>query len=200
MVCSLCSACDHNKRTCTFKLKAPIGIDLSLVSSEPTSPAKQTRKCSLCGKCGHNSRTCTFQLEAPIDTVLSPVPHYDDTSSDASITEVTEAITSPAKQTRKCSLCGTCGHNSRTCGVKQSIACQELALTFDAAIANFKPMKRKITCSICSENGHNSRTCLLKCAPCSDQVVRSYCFASMSAEKAVSMARIIECSSIYDEE
>ena len=143
MVCSICFACDHNKRTCAFQLKAPIGIDLSLVPSEPTSPVKQTRKCSLCGKCGHNSRTC---------------------------------------------------------GVKQSIACQELALTFDAAIANFKPMKRKITCSICSENGHNSRTCLLKCAPCSDQVVRSYCFASMSAEKAVSMARIIECSSIYDEE
>jgi hypothetical protein len=110
-----------------------------------------------------------------------------------------EEVTITVKKTRKCSLCGQCGHNKATCGVKQSAACQELAPLFDSAFDNYKPMKRKITCSLCSENGHNSRTCSLKCSPCSDQVARSYCFANLSATKATSMARILECSSIYDE-
>jgi hypothetical protein len=110
-----------------------------------------------------------------------------------------EGVAITVKKTRKCSLCGQCGHNKATCGVKQSAACQELTLLFDSAFDNYKPMKRKITCSLCSENGHNSRTCSLKCSPCSDQVARSYCFANLSATKAASMARILECSSIYDE-
>jgi len=110
-----------------------------------------------------------------------------------------EGVAITVKKTRKCSLCGQCGHNKATCGVKQSAACQELALLFDSAFDNYKPMKRKITCSLCSVNGHNSRTCSLKCSPCSDQVARSYCFANLSATKAASMARILGCFSIYDE-
>ena len=110
-----------------------------------------------------------------------------------------EEVTITVKKTRKCSLCGQCGHNKTTCDVKESVACQELALLFDSAFDNYKPLKRKITCSLCSDNGHNSRTCSLKCSPCSDQVARSYCFANLSATKAASMARLLECSSIYDE-
>ena len=31
MVCSVCFECGHNKRTCPFQLKAPIGVDLSTI-------------------------------------------------------------------------------------------------------------------------------------------------------------------------
>ena len=31
MVCSLCFECGHNKRTCPFQLKAPIGGNLSTI-------------------------------------------------------------------------------------------------------------------------------------------------------------------------
>ena len=31
MVCSVCFECGHNKRTCPFQLKAPIGVDLSKI-------------------------------------------------------------------------------------------------------------------------------------------------------------------------
>ena len=31
MVCSVCFDCGHNKRTCPFQLKAPIGVDLSTI-------------------------------------------------------------------------------------------------------------------------------------------------------------------------
>jgi hypothetical protein len=134
----------------------------------------------------------------------TPAPEEDEEEDGHQTTEnyntpAPEEVAITVKKTRKCSLCGQCGHNKATCGVKQSAACQELAPLFDSAFDNYKPMKRKITCSLCSENGHNSRTCSLKCSPCSDQVARSYCFANLSATKATSMARILECSSIYDE-
>jgi len=54
-------------------------------------------------------------------------------------------------------------------------------------------------CRICGEVGHNSRTCLVKCQPCADQVSRSYCFAGMSAQMAVHMAGVLECTGVYDE-
>ena len=60
------------------------------------------------------------------------------------------------------------------------------------------PVKQK-KCSVCDELGHNSRTCNLKCQPCADQVARSYCFAGFTAEKAVKIAKILECASIYGE-
>ena len=198
MVCSICFACDHNKRTCPFQLKAPIGVDLSIVPHhETTSPVKKTHKthkCSICFSSDHNKRTCEywFWTQSTLITDVDEEEHVEEVKED-------EEVTITVKKTRKCSLCGQCGHNKTTCGVKESVACQELALLFDSAFDNYKPLKRKITCSLCSDNGHNSRTCSLKCSPCSDQVARSYCFANLSATKAASMARILECSSIYDE-
>jgi len=50
---------------------------------------------------------------------------------------------------------------------------------------------------MCGECGHNARTCDMKCQPCSDQTVRSYCFAGFTAEKAVMMTKVLECESIY---
>ena len=207
MVCSICFACDHNKRTCSFQLKAPNGVDLSIVPHhEATSPVKKTHKthkCSICFSSDHNKRTCEYwfwtQSMLITDVEEEDEGHQTTENYGISAPEEDEEVAITVKKTRKCSLCGQCGHNKATCGVKQSAACQELTLLFDSAFDNYKPMKRKITCSLCSENGHNSRTCSLKCSPCSDQVARSYCFANLSATKAASMARILECSSIYDE-
>jgi len=209
MVCSICFACDHNKRTCSFQLKAPIGVDLSIVPHlEDTPPVKNTHKthqCSICFSSDHNKRTCEYWFWTRDTMLYAGVEdeeedgHQTTENYNTPAPEEDEEVAITVKKTRKCSLCGQCGHNKATCGVKQSAACQELTPLFDSAFDNYKPMKRKITCSLCSENGHNSRTCSLKCSPCSDQVARSYCFANLSATKAASMARILECSSIYDE-
>lgn len=76
-------------------------------------------------------------------------------------------------------MCGECGHNMRTCLL-------------------MAPIKQK-KCGICDGLGHNARTCNMKCQPCSDQTVRSYCFAGMTAEMAVKMTKVLECESIYGE-
>jgi hypothetical protein len=226
MVCSICFGSDHNKRTCSFQPKAPIGVDLSIVPHhEATSPVKKshkTHKCSICFSSDHNKRTCEYWFWTRDTMLIADVDEEEDghqttenygisapeeeedghqTTENYGISapEEEEEVAITVKKTRKCSLCGRCGHNKTTCGVKESVSCQELALLFDSAFDNYKPVKRKITCSLCSDNGHNSRTCSLKCSPCSDQVTRSYCFANLSATKATSMARILECSSIYDE-
>ena len=80
---------------------------------------------------------------------------------------------------RQCSMCGECGHNMRTCLLAA-------------------PIKQK-KCGICDGLGHNARTCNMKCQPCSDQTVRSYCFAGMTADMAVKMTKVLECESIYGE-
>ena len=51
------------------------------------------------------------------------------------------------------------------------------------------------TCSACGEKGHNSRTCSNICLPCSPP--KSYCFAGLTAKKAVTMARVMECTPTY---
>jgi hypothetical protein len=165
----------------------------------------KTHKCSICFSSDHNKRTCEYWLwtqttplfDAGEDEEEDGHQTTENYNTPSPEEDEVEGVTITVKKTRKCSLCGQCGHNKTTCGVKQSTNDQEpipiFATSFD------KSMKRKITCSLCSENGHNSRTCSLKCSPCSDQVARSYCFANLSATKAASMARILECSSIYDE-
>ena len=64
-----------------------------------------------------------------------------------------------------------------------------------------KSNKKKGTtkCGICGKKGHNSRRCPLKCYPCADQTGRSYCFAGLTQEKAVQMAKVMSCESIYGE-
>ena len=156
MPCTVCYEATHNKRTCPFQLKAPIGVDLSLVpavtEAEYAAPISSKRVCSACGECGHNKRTCSAEPKSPPKNVAN---------------------------TKQCSECGECGHNKRTCLL-------------------MVPVKQK-KCSVCDELGHNSRTCNLKCQPCADQVARSYCFAGFTAEKAVKIAKILECASIYGE-
>ena len=59
--------------------------------------------------------------------------------------------------------------------------------------------KGKTKCKLCGVAGHNARTCNIKCLPCADQIVRAYCFAGMTQEMAVRIAKILECTSIYGE-
>jgi hypothetical protein len=51
------------------------------------------------------------------------------------------------------------------------------------------------TCSGCGEKGHNTRTCANVCLPCSPPM--SYCFAGLTAEQAVNMSNVMECSPAY---
>ena len=87
---------------------------------------------------------------------------------------------------KSCSICGQFGHNKRTCPLTE-IEKENME----------KKGRRK--CNVCGESGHNKRTCPMKCVPCSDQTLRSYCFAGMSDKMAVKMAKVMDCSSIYGE-
>lgn len=200
--CSACGQFGHNKRTCSLKTcdSPPSEIRAAKALAALLPPPNKSRKvskpledisscqniwkepkefyakeksreniCSICGCKGHNSRTCS--------------------------------ASSPGKAAsgRQCSLCGECGHNKRTCHIKESHSCLEIKDIFDKAMEKLKPPKRVITCSLCKGKDHNSRTCPMKCRPCSDQMVRSYCFSGMSASQAVTMARILGCESIYGE-
>ena len=153
-------------------------------------PYLSTMKCSLCGSSGHNKRTCPHKSK---DVTDIPTP------AEVRIAKSLPSTLDGKISLRKCSLCGSSGHNKRTCHIKESQACLEIKDIFDKAMEKLKPPKRVITCSLCKGKDHNSRTCSMKCQPCSDQVARSYCFSGMSAPQAVSMARILECESIYGE-
>ena len=101
MPCTVCYDDKHNKRTCPFQLKAPIGVDLSLVpavtESEYAALISSKRVCSACGECGHNKRTCLLMA--------------------------------PVKQ-KKCSVCDELGHNSRTCNLKCQPCADQVARSF----------------------------------------------------------------------
>jgi hypothetical protein len=58
-----------------------------------------------------------------------------------------------------------------------------------------KAKKHLKTCSGCGEKGHNTRTCANVCLPCSPPM--SYCFAGLTAEQAVNMSNVMECSPAY---
>ncbi len=147
-------------------------------------------KCSLCGSSGHNKRTCSHRGK-DVNDIPSPI--------EIRIAESLSSSLDDKISLRKCSLCGSSGHNKRTCSIKESQACLDIKSIFDKTMEKLKPPKRVITCSLCKGKDHNSRTCFMKCKPCSDQVARSYCFSGMSATQAVSVARILECDSIYGE-
>jgi hypothetical protein len=159
--------------------------------------------CSICFESGHNKRNCPFQLKAPIGVDLSTVPliRECDIPSNSEIKVAKELSSLLDKKMRKCSLCGECGHNIRTCPIKcepcsdeptpsEKIVAKELSSLLD---------KKQRKCSLCGECGHNIRTCPIKCEPCSDQVARSFCFAGLSDSMAIKMARVLDCSSIYGE-
>jgi len=181
MPCTVCYDETHNKRTCPFQLKAPIGVDLSLVPGvserEYTSLPSSKRVCSACGKCGHNKRSCSTEANSPPKQVGNT--KQCSVCGENGHNKRTCMLKTSQKSGRQCSECGECGHNKRTC-----------LLTLQV---------RHKKCGVCDEQGHNARTCNLKCQSCADQKVRSYCFAGFTAEKAVMMAKVLECGSIYGE-
>ena len=172
--------------------------------------------CSVCNSTGHNKRTCSFQQNArrPVESSLPTLPSGRDTPtvSEVRVARVLGEILSPRLNSRTCSLCGTQGHNMRTCPLRKVEACKNTrncslcgALGHNKRTCPLTWVERSVTknshrkCNFCGESGHNKRTCPMKCVPCSDQVARDYCFAGMSDKKAVKMAKILDCSSIYGE-
>ena len=194
MVCSHCGSIGRNKRTCMLAPKSPevprsekrAAKALSALLPPPNKSKKVSKPLDgLAGcqniwkepkdfytkqKCrGNTCSHCGGKGHNSRTCLLSPPT-------------VITSSTSGKKQ-KKCAICAICGefgHNSRTCILKL-------------------PEKKQKKCGICGEIGHNSRTCTMKCRPCSDQVVRSYCFAGMTAPQAVKMTKILECESIYGE-
>ena len=183
MVCSHCGSMGHNKRTC------PNGF-----SSEATRAEKRVVKAlsALLPPPNKNKK-----VSKPLEDISScqniwkePANFYAKqkcrenacaTCGEKGHNSRTCFLTSKKDTNdRQCSLCGECGHNKRTCLLKL-------------------PGKKQKKCGICGEFGHNTRTCEMKCYTCFDQVARSYCFAGMTAEKAVRMTQILECASIYGE-
>jgi hypothetical protein len=174
MKCSVCQCVGHNKRTCD---QTPAVLPFQNVTN--------IRQCSACGECGHNKRTCPLFVATPkksssgrICSACGECGHNKRTCPLR-----TERVPETPKKSgsgRQCSACGECGHNARTC-----------FLTI--------PEKKQKKCGVCDGLGHNARTCNMKCQPCSDQTVRSYCFAGFTADMAVKMTKVLECESIYGE-
>ena len=141
------------------------------------------------------------------DILDSPTP------AETRVAKVLGDILDSNGNTRKCSICGCRGHNSRTCSNKTTFAIKKkhTCSLCDASGHNKRtcPLTwiekektqgaRVHKCNICGEMGHNKRTCHMKCIPCSDPVARAYCFAGMSDKMAVKIAKVMDCSSIYGE-
>jgi len=185
MKCAVCGSVGHNKRTCTLSSKekdvprSEIRAALALADLLPPPNKFKERTTPL-----EDISSCQNIWKEPKDFYIKRKSRENTCSHCGGKGHNSRTCTAktPKKDTngRQCSLCGECGHNKRTCLLKL-------------------PEKKQKQCGNCGEFGHNSRTCPLKCQPCSDQVARSYCFSGMSAPQAVSMARILECESIYGE-
>tara|TARA_B100000963_G_scaffold276900_1_gene245208 strand:+ start:568 stop:1110 length:543 start_codon:yes stop_codon:yes gene_type:complete len=134
MVCSVCFECGHNKRTCPFQLKAPIGVDLSTISltSERDIPTELEVKIS-------KELMAILDAPTPVEAKIAkelaaildaPTPVEvkiakelmaildAPTPVEVKIAKELSALLDEKKTTRKCSLCGECGHNKRTCPIK----------------------------------------------------------------------------------
>ena len=116
MVCSVCFECGHNKRTCPFQLKAPIGVDLSTIplTSERDIPTDLEMKIA---------NDLLAILDEPTTVEMKIAQDLCDildkpTTVEMKIAKELSALLDKKKTTRKCSLCGECGHNKRTCPIK----------------------------------------------------------------------------------
>tara|TARA_B100001287_G_scaffold211083_1_gene179972 strand:+ start:1640 stop:2182 length:543 start_codon:yes stop_codon:yes gene_type:complete len=134
MVCSVCFECGHNKRTCPFQLKAPIGVDLSTIplTSERDIPTDLEMKIA-------NELVAILDAPTPVEMKIAeelvaildaPTPVEmkiakelnsildAPTPVEMKIADELSALLDEKKTNRKCSLCGECGHNKRTCPIK----------------------------------------------------------------------------------
>ena len=116
MVCSVCFECGHNKRTCPLQLKAPIGVDLSTIplTSERDIPTDLEMKIAQ-DLCDILDKPTTVEMKIAqdlCDILDAPTP------VEVKIAKELSSLLDEKKTTRKCSLCGECGHNKRTCPIK----------------------------------------------------------------------------------
>lgn len=115
MVCSVCFDCGHNKRTCPFQLKAPIGVDLSTIplTSERDIPTDLEMKIA---------NDLLAILDEPTTVEMKIAQDLCDILDKPTTVEmkIAKELSSllDKKTTRKCSLCGEWGHNKRTCPIK----------------------------------------------------------------------------------
>ena len=127
MPCTVCYDDKHNKRTCPFQLKAPIGVDLSLVpavtESEYAALISSKRVCSACGECGHNKRTCLLKTPPKSGRKCSEC-------GECGHNKRTCLLMAPEKKQKKCSICDELGHNSRTCNLKCQPCADQVARSF----------------------------------------------------------------------
>ncbi len=175
MVCSICFECDHNKRTCPFQLKAPVGVDLSEspLTSERDIPTKSEKriakqlaallpppnKSKKVSKPLVNLSDCQNIWKEPKDFYAKKKTrentcshcggkgHNSRSCLMSPPTVILPYTALPEKKQKQCGVCGGFGHNSRTC-IKL-------------------PEKKQKQCGVCGGFGHNARTCMLKCQPCS---------------------------------
>ena len=148
MVCSICFECDHNKRTCPFQLKAPVGVDLSEIplTSERDIPTKSEKRIA---------KQLAALLPPPNKSKKASKPLVNLSDCQNIWKEPKDFYTKPKTRKNICSHCGGKGHNSRSC-----------SLTPPTVILS-QPEKKQKQCGVCGDFGHNSRTCMLKCQPCS---------------------------------
>ena len=116
MVCSVCFECGHNKRTCPFQLKAPIGVDLSTIplTSERDNPTDLEMKIA---------KELNAILDAPTPVEMKIAKELNaildaPTPVEMKFAKELSELLGEKKTNRKCSLCGERGHNKRTCPIK----------------------------------------------------------------------------------
>ena len=115
MVCSVCFACGHNKRTCPFQLKAPIGVDLStipLISERDIPTDLEMRIANDLLAILDEPTTVEMKIAQDLCDILDKP-----TTVEMKIAKELSSLLDK-KTTRKCSLCGEWGHNKRTCPIK----------------------------------------------------------------------------------
>ena len=144
MVCSVCFDCGHNKRTCPFQLKAPIGVDLSTIplTSERDIPTDLEMRIA-------NDLLVIFDEPTTVEMKIA--------------NDLLVILDEPTTVEMKIAQ-DLCDILDKPTTVEMKIA-KELSSLLD------KKTTRK--CSLCGEWGHNKRTCPIKCEPCSVQVTPS---------------------------
>ena len=145
--------------------------------------------CSHCNCSGHNKRTCQFLVApaaekravAQLSATLAPVKTKKVSKSLEGLAGCMNIFKEPKiVKTKKVSK-----------SLEGLAGCMNIFK--ESKVVTVK--KHLKTCSACGEKGHNSRTCSNACIPCS--APKSYCFAGLTADKAVALARAMDCSPAY---